>query len=472
MIGVVLAFQAAIWLALSFLFIRSRNASVFHPFAYYLTFHGIVFVIWPILQYALGFEFVFYYMWFYPSEETMISTLMLTTLGLFGFAIFSWLTDNGVPRFDRPNPPGYTTDEWWAFIILAVLLVPLALYAIYLNTGTTAAGTPLVVMQRNIDTGIMGNTNETGYLTSAETVLIPLSLMLIWGTRFRLWSFLPLILHFVVKLQNGWGRWAFVLPLMSLGLLFLCRRKKRWVPLSFIAAAIPVFIIFHQLGENRTAYQSWFTGETDAQANQTYNTKGEGRWIDQFDGLDFANVDYLAYVYDVVPKESETYSYFTQYLQLFTEPIPRVLWPGKPFGSPINLVNLNDYGVFLGLTPSIIGDGWISAGWFGVFVTLGIVGYLTKRMHSWFWSGNASNLKILTYCIFVPLTIQWYRDGGISITKFMLFTIGPIFLWRGILRVIQKRDIRRRSKGGDFVIPGPRTIPLRRQTIGQSGERS
>jgi len=466
MIGIVLAFQAAIWLALSYLFIRSSNASIFHPFAYYLAFHGVVFVIWPILQYVFDFESMFYYMWFYPSEGRMIFALWLATLGLFCFAYFNWMLDRTVPRLDRPNPPGYTADEWRAFVILAILLVPLALYSFYLYMGTSAEGGALISMWRDPETGISVNTNSTGYLTLAHFFLIPLSLILIWGTRFRLWSFLPFMVQIAMQLYIGWGRWAIVLPMVMLGLLFLLHRKKRWIPLSFIAVAIPVFIVFQQLGENRGTYQSFFTGESVTRDLPNYD-----RWIDRFDTADFANIDYLTYIIDVVPEQSGTYSYFTHYLQIFTEPVPRILWPGKPIGPPINLVNLNDYGNFVGLTTSIIGDGWISAGFIGVAITLGIVGFLTARMHRWFWSGDSSNLKILTYCIFVPLTIQWYRDGGISITKFMLLTMGPVFLWRGILRVIQSAASRRRSKGGDLVIPGPRTIPLRRQTIGQTGER-
>ena len=105
----------------------------------------------------------------------------------------------------------------------------------------------------------------------------------------------------------------------------------------------------------------------------------------------------------------------------------------------MELVHLNDYGNFAGWTVSLVGDGWMSGGWLGVIVTMSIVGSITAGMHRWFWRGEASNFKILTYCTFVPLTVQWFRDGGISIAKFMLFTIGPLLLWRYIVRSLPSR---------------------------------
>jgi len=47
MTAYILAFQAIVWLLIAFMFLRGRSASVFHPFSFYLAFHGLVFVIRP-----------------------------------------------------------------------------------------------------------------------------------------------------------------------------------------------------------------------------------------------------------------------------------------------------------------------------------------------------------------------------------------------------------------------------------------
>ncbi len=431
MIGVVLTFQAVVWLALSYLFMRSRGGSIFHPFTYYLVFHGIVFVVIPALGYIFNFQVAYYYMWFYPTEGQIIFTLWLTMVALLAFALFGWILDPTVPNLDRPTPDGFNAEEWRAYVVLAVALSPLILYSMYKAFGSGLGGEALIQMDRDPLTGIAVNTNTSGYVTDAQNALIPLCLMLIWGTRFRRWSFVPLVAYLALKLYVGWGRWTIILTVAMLGLLVLTHMKKRWVPLYFFVIGLPLFIAFQQLGANRDFFKEVLTGESTA-ATTTYD-----RWVDRFDGLDFANFDYLTYVVDIVPAQSGTYSYFTQYLQIFTEPIPRILWPGKPFGPPIDLVNLNAYGNFLGLTVSIVGDGWISGGWLGVVITLALVGFITTRVHRWFWRGEATNFKVLVYCIFLPLTIQWFRDGGISISKFVFETVGIVFMWRALIWAIQ-----------------------------------
>lgn len=431
MLPVVLGFQTIVWLAFCYMFVTSRSGSLFHPFCYYLVFHGIVFVARPILEYAFNFHVAFDYMWFYPNESQIIFALFVSTLGLVAFAIFGWAMDGSVPQLERPISDGFSPAEWRAFYILLVLIVPVALYSFYLNLGHGLGGSDLAQGYRDPITGIYGWRNTNGYITSAETALIPCCLMLIWAARFRFWSFIPFLAYLAIHVYIGWGRWTFILTVAMLGLMALYRRRSRWIRPAWIVIGLATFIVFQQLGTNRDYFKEMIAGEPH---NGDVIARNQP-WVERFDGLDFANFDYLTYIIDIVPAKSDTYSYFTQYLQLFTEPIPRILWPDKPFGPPIDLVNLNAYGNFIALTESLVGDGWISLGWLGVFVTLGFAGYITSRVHRWFWRGEATNFKILAYCSFLPLTMQWFRDGGISIAKFVLFTVMPLVLWQIILRL-------------------------------------
>jgi hypothetical protein len=427
----ILVFQALVWLLTAWFFVQSGRASIFHPFSFYLAFHGVVFVIRPIMERVFAFENVFFYMGFYPSEEQLQQALFLTTAALVAFAAVSWALDTA-PRPARPIADGFNGRQWWAFIITVVLLAPLILYSVFLAimSSTNTEGTDLLIQtDRDVDTGIMTLTNTTGYLVDAEKMLGTLCLMLIWGTRFRLWSFAPLIIYLGERAYEGWARWTIVLTLVSLALLHVARSGRRWVPAALVVLSIPVYMLFQGLGENRDAFKELFLGQMASKSA----VEVDRSWIERQDNLDFANFDYLTYVMDVVPEKSGTYTYFTQYLQLFTEPVPRVLWPHKPIGPPIQLVNMNDYGNFVGLTVSLVGDGWISAGWLGVILTMVIVAYAVGSLHRWFWRREVTTFKVLVYCTFLPLTLQWYRDGSISIAKFVLFTIAPILIWQVIV---------------------------------------
>jgi len=446
MIPVALILQTAIWLWLFAAFMQSRTGSAYHPFFYYLIFHGLVFVIRPILVYTFSFDSMFYLMRFYPSEDEFVFVLILTTVGLLIYAAASWQFDNTAPRLDRPHSAGFSANEWYAFWVVVMLLGPLALYSIYVNFGSIQnienTGAASIIMNRELTTGVQGFTNTTGYIVDADSFLGTITLMYLWGMRFRLWSFLPLLMYLSERSYLGTGRWTIILTAAAGILLYALNRNYRWLPWRVIFIAIPLMLVFQQLGENREYVQDMFTGQQPPDPDPILQGKS---WIERQDGPDFANFDFLAYIIDAVPDKSDTYSYFTQYLQLFTEPIPRILWPGKPYGAPIVLVNLNDYGSFTGWTESLIGDGWVSFGWLGVFITMSFVGYVTARIHRWFWRGAATNFKVLTYCVFVPLTMQWYRDGGISIAKFVFSTIVPILLWKLVLSMLQQRSVKARE---------------------------
>jgi hypothetical protein len=458
MTALILTFQASLWLVIALMFVVSRNASVFHPFSIYLAFHGLVFVVRPILEHVLGFERTFFWMMFYPTEDQVQTTLILTSAALVAFAFSCWILVPAQPRLDRQLPKGFTAAEWWAFGGVVLLMSPLMLYSLYASIGSATpgddAGGALIQMDRDPNSGIAIYTNTTGYIAEAEKSIGAICLMLLWGARFRPWSFIPLALYIAERSYIGWSRWTIVLTLMMVGLIYLVHRRRKWIPVSLLVVALPAFLLFQQLGQNRDAFKQIVLG-TAAQDEAPADSRS---WIERQDGPDFANFDFLTYLMDVVPEKTGTYTYFTQNLQLFTEPIPRILWPNKPIGEPIKFFELNDYGNFEGLTWSLVGDGWISGGWLGVIITMTFVGYVLARLHRWFWRGEGTHFKILAYCIILPLTVLTYRDGVISIARFLLFTMAPVVLWHIVVQAhlsLERARVDRRKRLMGRSAPSP-----------------
>jgi hypothetical protein len=133
-----------------------------------------------------------------------------------------------------------------------------------------------------------------------------------------------------------------------------------------------------------------------------------------------------------VPERTQTYTYGAQYAQIFTEPIPRILWKGKPTGAPIPTFSIANYGNFVGLTFSLPGDGWSSGGWVGLIITMAAVGALLGWFHRWFWRNSRNSMVAVFYTTAAAMMIQWFRDGGISIAKFMLWSWLPLLIWLGL----------------------------------------
>jgi hypothetical protein len=239
-------------------------------------------------------------------------------------------------------------------------------------------------------------------------------------------------------------RWTLVLFFVALALAFCWQHKQKWFPVWMLLLAIPALMLFHELGHRRGLVMALFNGETMSEvlsesADETANLPASEQRRIKYDTQDYANFDYLAFVVATVPERTGTYTYGSQYLQLFTEPIPRKLWPGKPLGAPVGFFSLNAYGNFYGLTASLPGDAWMSGGWLGLIITMGFFGGLWGWFHRWFWANNGSCLRAMIYLIALALSAQQFRDGGISIAKFLFWNLSPLILWAGVSWLMSSR---------------------------------
>jgi hypothetical protein len=440
MIETALYAQLIVFLAVVVAFGFSRSASLFHPLTFYLLFHFIVFVLRPMMVYYLHFEGRWIYMGFRPSPDQFIFTLFVTSMAMLIFAAVCWPMAKADIDFTKVNFIEFTPAQTKAIVWTWLLLGPWAIYsAIYasqvvdydgISADDTSGG---IQMTFDMTSGITIYLNTTGYLTDAQTMLGPLSIMLMWRNRFVLWSWIPLVFFILYRAFLGGGRWPMITMIFTLVLLQLLRDRKKWFKIKFFAVFLPIFMLFQSIGLDRNLLRDAITGTQ----TEIPKFKDERTWLQKQDNPDFANFEFLAFILAVVPEKSRTYTYFTQYLQLFTEPVPRILWRDKPVGMPIKMINLNNFGNFIGLTNSIVGDGWMSGGWIGLVLTMTIVAGVLGIYHRRFWQRPDNPSSVMLYCTFLPLTIQWFRDGGISIAKFILFTFLPILVWQFFTRVIE-----------------------------------
>lgn len=432
MIEFALSLHITFFLIVCLAFVSWREASFFHPLCLYLAFHLLVFVIRPLMVHFLDFNFIWRYMEYTASPDEFVNTLWVSSIGLLVFAVTIKFAGQCPVRFGVDGLPEWTGPEKRAFTAVALLLGPVGLYSASISAGGTSfSGDGDVQMTRDLATGIAIYTNTTGYIAQAHSMVGAICILALWRFNFRWWAYMPLVMFIAYRAFLGWGRWGIITAFLSLLLIYLYRHNRRWMKVRYLILAIPVAILFQSLGMNRDLVRDYVTGGTEvtnrvAEAPEYVESDA---FIDQLDHPDFANFEFLAYVLWVVPDRSQTYTYFTQYLQLFTEPIPRILWKEKPIGLPIRLINLNDYGNFVGMTVSLVGDGWMSLGWLGLIITMAMVALILGQIHRAFWRNQHNPRVVMAYCIFLPLTIQWYRDGGISIAKFTLFALFPIILW-------------------------------------------
>jgi oligosaccharide repeat unit polymerase len=427
MIAIALALNVIVFVAVVFFLYGRGYLSIYSGLFLYVAFHFVAFVQRPLVVYLFDLRSEFEFMMYMPTEAVFLQTILVANLGFLSF-VFCYLA---ALRFQPIAPQftyvGMSQAEVRSFQLSFLILSPLILYSFFLAlTMRQAYGIEVfeelgkVNMTVDPTTGHHLFNDTTAYVVNARSFAFAFSALLIQITRGRWWSYLAILFCAFVALQLG-ERWALVIAGLVASMMTLYLNKRRnFTLLDYLGMAV-VLGLFVLIGQNRdTVVRFLLTGELDIKFDLATSSFGAHP--------DFANFDFLTYVIAKVPDVSGTYSYFTQYLGIFTQPIPRVFWPDKPVGSPIQWVNLESYGRFASRTPSLVGDGWMSMGYPGVVITMGAVGAFFAYLFRRFCQPSVSIYFYCAYFWIVALLLQWARDGGYKILDFTLFSIGPLFL--------------------------------------------
>ena len=422
--------QALLWLFVVLVFLMTRQATIYHPLTIYLLFHFMVFVARPLLVHYLGIDGVWQYIGFYPSERQLLRALAVSSFALVVISTstlaFGWCRT----EFQTSAPKPFSSEQVTALVVVTLILLPLIGYSI---RSLYSGG---MVMERR--GGIYVNAGASGYTLDAQFMAGPLLCAWLAVKRFRGIVLLPVIPYLAYRANYGGARWTFVLLILVIALVYAWQKRIKWMPLWAVLCAFPVFLLFNAIGNNRQFVQQALHGEGHTQPADD-GLRGKDKWRAKFDTPDFANFDFLTFVVAVVPEKTGTYTYGSQYLQLFTEPIPRKLWPGKPVGAPVRSFNLNNYGNFFGMTVTMAGDGWNSGGWIGIVVAMTLVGAILGKAHRFFWRHGDSNMAALFYLTAMAMLPQWFRDGGISIAKLLFWHWCPLLLWAAMIWLLGRR---------------------------------
>ncbi|MDP9057073.1 MAG: oligosaccharide repeat unit polymerase [Pseudomonadota bacterium] len=442
MYDIVLVVTALIYIGVCIWFARSGCVSVYHPLTLFLAMHGFLFVFRAFMARVFDYHLVYSFYEFTPTESDKITALLVATLGMVSFAFFCLRAGNVVMRFNQDEVSTVERRQLiWPFLAVAGICFPIGFYSLLNAWGDASQGTLLASMAVDRHARIFINTQGNGYFKEAQLMLATCGAMLAWLFRFRLLSVLPLATFFVMRAGVG-SRGPFVAGAAALGLLWLYDRRQRLPSPRILLGLALIIAVFNVVGEDRGRFIRQALGD-----DQTAGHNFQGENLKPLEGMDSANLEYLEYIIYVVPQRSHTYSWFTEQLQLFTEPVPRALWPSKPIGAPIKLFEWGDYGNPWGMTFTVPGVGWTGAGWFGVIFYCGLWGYGLGWIYRKYAEGPQSAFQTMAYMVLLSSLIVAFRDGLLlTVARQNIFFMFPILLWLVFARVFGLRsaaDVRR-----------------------------
>lgn len=408
-----------VFLGVSLAYVRHPAASLAHPASFYLIFHGFVFVLRPLVAIWYEFEFVYRLYDFQPSMADKITVIIGANLAMIVFVVASLLVaPRPVPRPDKHALGMARRKLFWPFMIATGLLTPLALASQIQNWIIRA--NHFDTMVRDPATGSSVNTANIGWFTDAALMMAPLAVMMVWLSRYRWWGWVYLAGFAFAQAGSG-TRHALIFAVAAIAISWLMERGRKWFDWRTVALALMAAIAFNQIVIDR-----------GGAVRQFILDDAEIEFIDEdelspLEHMDFANLEYFEYLVYAVPQRTGTYDYFAHVLQIFTEPVPRVLWEDKPVGSPIKRFSLWDFGEPIGMSASVPGVGWMSLGYSGIVIQTVIFAAIFGGFYRYLLLNRGSPVARLGYALVIATAILGFRDGTLlTLLRVFPFYFGPL----------------------------------------------
>ena len=473
-----LAFSVLCLGMVGFYFLRSPYFSLFHPLTFYIAFQGFIFVIRPIMALIYDYQYIYMAYQFTPSASDKLTVILASNLGFLAFAFFC-LRSGSVEMEFKQDAFGIAERNRLTrgFIWVAAICVPIGVYSLATLWLDASQGVAHADMAMDMSTGVIISTKGNGYLAEAQLMLASCFAIVAWLFRFRLIALMPLLFFVVFRAGTG-GRSPFVTAMVTVGLLYLYEHRRKVITLRVGLLLMGAVLLFNSIGTDRgDALRRWIVNDTSGSVYEAADLH-----MRPLEGMDFGNLEYFEYLVYAIPQRTQTYGYFLDTLQLFTEPVPRVLWKDKPVGAPFNKIFLFDYGRPIGMTRSLPGQGWFSMGWRGVIIWCGLWGYGLGAIYRRFVQGPQNTLHTAAYMIFLPIMIVAFRDGVlVTVARQGLFFLGPVVLWyvfarylgvpsAHLMRSAYMRKLRRLNQAGE----GDGLVPMaeRLDSVSTTSRRS
>lgn len=445
MYEIALLLSAACMIGAIAYYVRLPCCSIYHPLTWYTAVHCLLFVIRPICGYFLHYEGIYIAFHFEPSLMDRVTVILASNLSYLCF--FYWAIHFGQMPM-RFNADRYDEEEkrrlTQVFVWVAVLVFPIGLYSLSLTYSSLTNGTTVEGMVLDRSTGVSYNTQANGYITDAQLLLAPTCALIAWLGRFRPTSWLPIAAFVVLRSGTG-GRGPFMLALLMVALFYCYELRRRFLPVKLLAAAVPVLLLFQIIGADRGATLREWMGQQVVQDAEAQLEKG--KQVKFLEAMDFANMEFFEYLVYVIPQRSGTYDYFLDNFQILTDPVPRVLWTGKPMGEPLRRIWLWDYGEPIGMTRSIPGEGWYALGWIGVVLWSSLWGAFVGVVYQKYVNSRQTMMQTACYLIFTAGLLTTYRDGqALSVVRNTGMYLFPVFVWYWVARYFglpKAADLRR-----------------------------
>jgi hypothetical protein len=358
--------------------------------------------------------------------------LVMATVGALAFAV--GYRANVGRRFARivPVVPDDSDDNSVILFAVGVCFVAMLAYA---EAAISIGVSPTAVFS----TGFVQNPNQSSaYLYLAPYMPVPAALLLFrTGLRRKQVSVVVASLLVVVVMVNiiaSSGKRFWTLLFLSAFVLYPILRFRWRVPLRFGIPAVLVMLIFVQAtqdrraGDNRRAVKSTEPSITSSLIETTIHPARSVKALLLGPTIEMFDADDLEFQY--VP-QTLGYHPFSAIENLVAAPIPRQLWPSKPFNSDgiLDKTFFGEHGVTsssASVAFSVLGGFYYDSGLIGVALGMLFIGTLLRVLYEYFTTHRDNEFVIVMYSLALPIIPILMRGNLADTFSRALFIFAPV----------------------------------------------
>jgi hypothetical protein len=403
----------------------------FEPLVVFCCAWGAMFVIRPLAMIAEN-DFTFDYSVALDLHETFDKMLVLALLGAIAFLI-GYFSAAG-PKLARraPSPPSRYEPNLVLIGATVVGVVGLLGLAALIHEVGGLSQLNVAAQGRSAYLNVIHRANV--YLAYAPVLLVGATLIYYAvGLTQRSWpllAFSGLCGAFSWFVFNQGGSRGVLIPLLTAPVIFYyLTRARRPRALTLLIGVTAALFISTVIADKRDA---WAPGPKDWPGATGYVAAHPSRITDPIlHGQDNGMAPALAAALQITPREMPHKYGLGFFGDLFTRPIPRQLWSGKPLPPREQVIerftiaghaNQNVNPEFSNLLVFYM--DW------GLFGALALVAYgiAARALYEWFRIHSRSLPAMLIFAMSVPLLLSAFRDSGVDFMITILFMLGPIWL--------------------------------------------
>jgi hypothetical protein len=395
---------------------------IFSPIYLYSVAFFVLFVLRPAVMYAftdsspswLG----------YDISRTYSPAILLGVYGTIAVYVGFYL--GPTPRERAPRLPRRLSAVRLAVATSALIVTSAVAYAYFIGSAGGAGAIALLLGGRSLAFGAVLQ-GANGYLYTAPLWLASAGVLLLawvrsWLSPGGLFAIVLIVASELIPLAFGDRSW-FLPAAMAVAIVFYLRRGRR-PSLGLIALLIPVVFIFgitlpreYRNFQVRQAYSATDVVSTTVDDLPTATSSF-------LTGLDTAMLDDLAVEMATVPDPND-YQHGSTYVEALTRPVPRAIWPTKPFAAEVTLMGTL-WPSLASITQfyfSMFGEPYFNGGALGV----GIVGVLFGAFWRYLWLALRrqfdSPIAMALYAVSLPFIFVYMRGGvGADYQREVIFT--------------------------------------------------